>query len=137
MMASELYSISEHHPVLVFDGVCHLCDRSVQFVLKKDNHAKFRFCTLQFANTQLQFETNVDSVVLLDEGKLYIRSTAILRCMHHLGGIYRLISAMLSVIPTGFADFVYRIIAKNRYRWFGKYDSCMVPDVKWKDRFIG
>jgi predicted DCC family thiol-disulfide oxidoreductase YuxK len=138
MMTKEAFiALSFQYPIIIFDGECHLCDRSVQFVLKRDKIAAFRFCTLQYAKTNNLIQTKTDSVMLMDKNILYMKSKAGLKILNYLGGVYRLISFLLSVIPTTLADVVYDFIAKNRYKWFGKYDVCIIPEKRWKDRFIG
>ena len=137
MTKDVLIALSFQYPIVIFDGECHLCDRSVQFVLKKDKNTVFRFCTLQYAKANNLILTETDSVILMDKNILYMKSKAGLKILNYLGGLYRLISYLLSVIPTNLADVVYDFIAKNRYKWFGKYDECMIPQKGWKDRFIG
>lgn len=138
MMTKEaLILLSFQYPIIIFDGECHLCDRSVQFILKRDKNAVFRFCTLQYAKANNLFPTETDSVILMDKNTNYIKSNAALKILNYLGGLYRFMSIILSVIPSNIADFVYDFIAKNRYKWFGKYNECMIPQKGWKDRFIG
>lgn len=137
MMTKEaLIALSFQYPIIIFDGECHLCDRSVQFVLKRDTNAAFRFCTLQHAKANNLILTETDSVILLDKNILYMKSKAGLKILNYLGGFFRLISYLLSVIPTNLADVLYDFIAKNRYKWFGKYDVCIIPEKGWRDRFI-
>ena len=135
-MSSNLLHISTTHPVIIFDGECHLCDHSVQFVLLRDKKAIFRFCTLQDAKANNLIPFDTDSVILLDNKMIYIRSKAALKIMSNLGGMYKILSIIAGLIPTRLADFLYNIIAKHRYKWFGKYETCIVPEPKWKDRFI-
>ncbi len=135
-MSAHLYNTSINHPVIIFDGECHLCDQSVQFVLKRDKKAIFRFCTLQYAKANNLIQSEADSVTLLENNIKYIRSKAVIRIMGHLGGLYRILSIIIGIIPTFIADIFYNIIAKYRYKWFGKYDTCIIPEPQWKDRFI-
>jgi predicted DCC family thiol-disulfide oxidoreductase YuxK len=128
--------MNESQPIIFYDGLCGLCDKSVQFVLKHDKKKQFKFATLQsdFAyNTIGKPET--DSFVLLDQGKIYMESTAALRTLKRLGGVWSLAAAFL-VIPTFIRNAVYRFVARNRYKWFGKFDSCKVPDAATRSRFI-
>jgi len=137
MMTNEaLIALSFQHPIIIFDGECHLCDRSVQFIIKRDKKADFRFCTLQNAIKNNLIQTETDSVIMMDKNTIYIKSKAALKILIYLGGMYHIISFVLSVIPTNMADVVYDFIAKNRYKWFGKYDECIIPEKAWKDRFI-
>lgn len=137
MTEDVLIALSFQYPIVIFDGECHLCDRSVQFVLKRDKNAVFRFCTLQYAKANGLIQTVTDSVILIDKNTKYIKSKAGLKILNYLGGFYRLKSYLLSVIPRNLADVIYDFIAKNRYKWFGKYDECMIPQKGWKARFIG
>lgn len=127
--------------VLLFDGVCHLCNSSVQFVLKRDKKNVVHFGALQAdVSKQLIAATGYDGVlpdgvVLIENGKIYFESDAALRVLRHLGGFWGLMS-YLRFIPRFIRQFVYKIIARNRYKWFGKYDTCAIPEKEWKSRFI-
>lgn len=130
----------EPHPIILFDGVCNLCNKSVQFVIKRDKEKKFRFASLQsdFGQTILtQFNLPTDkfnSFILLENDQVYTRSTGALRMLAHLKG-WKWTRA-LNIIPAFIRDGVYKIISKYRYRWFGKKDACMVPGADLQDRFI-
>lgn len=131
----------KHQVVLLFDGVCHLCNSSVQFVLKRDKKGIIHFGALQ-SDTAKRLIEEVgyrdklpDGVVLIEQGKIYFESDAALRVLKHLGGFWAFMST-LRFIPRFIRQFVYTIIARNRYRWFGKYDSCSIPEPRWKSRFI-
>lgn len=127
--------------VLLFDGVCNLCNSSVQFILARDPKAKFRFASLQSDEGQelLQaFEdrpSDLSSVVLIEDGQLYARSDAALRVARQLSGGWPLLYAFI-VLPRALRDAVYNWIARNRYRWFGKRDSCMIPSPELRSRFL-
>ncbi len=127
--------------VLLFDGVCNLCNGFVQFVLKRDKKKIFLFASLQSATGKQLLEkhekpVNELSTVVLIEGKnIYTHSDVGLRIAKELGGIYTLFS-YLAFLPKGFRDKVYNWIAKNRYRWFGKKEVCMLPQPEWKMRFL-
>jgi predicted DCC family thiol-disulfide oxidoreductase YuxK len=130
-----------HQVVLLFDGVCHLCNSSVQFLLKRDKMGIIHFGALQseIAKQLIHhagyFEKLPDGVVLIDHGKIYFESDAALRVLRHIGGFWAFISN-LRFIPRFIRQFVYRIIARNRYKWFGKDDTCSIPEPGWKSRFI-
>ncbi|MES2691727.1 MAG: DCC1-like thiol-disulfide oxidoreductase family protein [Bacteroidota bacterium] len=123
-------------PIIFYDGLCGLCDKSVQFVLKHDKKQLFRFATLQsdYAK-QILGDVKEDSFVLYDNNTLYMRSTAALRTAKHLSGLWPLLYALV-LVPAFIRDGVYRFIAQNRYKWFGKYDSCKIPDAATQSRFI-
>lgn len=129
------------HPILLFDGVCNLCNSSVQFILKRDKQEAFRFASLQSEEGQEvlgQFEDKpeeLSSVVLVEDGQLYARSTAALRVTRWLSGAWPLLYAFI-VLPRPLRDAVYDWIARNRYRWFGKKDQCMIPSPDLKSRFL-
>jgi len=120
--------------ILYFDGECILCNRCIGYLLKRDSRKIFKIGYLKDAQ-KLKLEPNIDSIVLSLDGQLYTYSEAILRSLILLGGIYSA-ARVLSIIPKSIRDFFYRMIARNRYQWFGKYDSCPRPPKDWKDRLI-
>lgn len=128
-------------PVILFDGVCNLCNRSVQYVIKHDPAASFKFASLQ-SNTgqqllrQYNIATNdMYSFVLIKDGKAFTRSTAALKVAKDLKGLIKLLYGFI-IVPKFIRDAVYNIIAKNRYRWFGKRNECMIPTPSLKERFL-
>jgi predicted DCC family thiol-disulfide oxidoreductase YuxK len=127
------------YPVIIFDGVCNLCNKTVQTILKHDSKGIFRFTALQ-NNTAKEIlksfknEKISDSVLLIENGKLFQQSAAALRIARKLK-YYKLLYFLI-VIPAPVRDFFYKLIANNRYRWFGKKDTCMIPEKKWAERFI-
>jgi predicted DCC family thiol-disulfide oxidoreductase YuxK len=129
------------HPVLLFDGVCNLCNASVQWVLLRDHKALFRFAALQSREGQALLQahglagTALDSVVLCTPEKAYTHSDAALEVLRRLGGGWQLL-AVLRFLPAGLRNRVYRWVARNRYRWFGKRESCLLPRPEWKSRFL-
>lgn len=129
-------------PVILFDGVCNLCNSSVLFIIQRDPKAKFRFASLQsdFGKAQmLRFglnHTELDSVLLVKEENLYQKSNAALEIARNLTGGWPLLYAF-KVIPAFLRDWIYNWIARNRYRWFGKKDACMIPTPELKSRFVG
>lgn len=126
--------------VVFFDGYCVLCNRSVQWLLKRDRHKKLKFSSLQGSFAQ---ELNIrppdnnlpDTLILYENGIITQRSEAILRITKHLGFPWNL-ALIFRMIPLTWRNRLYDYIALNRYRWFGKHESCLLPDPAWKDRFI-
>jgi predicted DCC family thiol-disulfide oxidoreductase YuxK len=129
------------HPIILFDGVCNLCAGSVQFIIKRDNNKYFRFTSLQsdFAKIILRpsqlSENNFSSIILWEDGKIYTQSAAALRITKHLSGGWKLLFALI-IIPAFIRNYMYSIIARHRYRWFGKKEKCWIPNDEWKDLFI-
>jgi predicted DCC family thiol-disulfide oxidoreductase YuxK len=128
--------------VIFFDGICNLCNGAVQFTIKRDEKNIFKFAALQsdYAEEELK-EFNIDhnqlgSFVLLEDGKVYQKSTAALRVAKKLNGFWPLLYAFM-VVPRFIRDAVYDFIAKNRYKWFGKQESCWVPTPELKGKFLG
>lgn len=127
--------------IILFDGVCNLCNNSVTFVIKRDKKDRFRFAALQEAAGQeliQKFGINpavTDSIILIENGKAYIKSTAALRVARHLGGLYPLSYAFM-IIPKFIRNWVYDYVARNRYKWYGKKDSCMIPTPELKSKFL-
>lgn len=135
--------ITNHEsPILLFDGVCNLCNASVQWVIRHDPKGIFKFASLQSETGQIllrQFNLPTDAlntVVLVEDGKAYTRSDVPLRILKKLGGIWALLHLYIYV-PKFVRDAVYDFIARNRYRWFGKQESCMLPTPELKARFLG
>ena len=127
------------HPVVLFDGVCNLCNASVTFLIDRDPEATFRFAPLQsdvgralVADCDLEGE---DSIVLVEDGRCYIRSDAALRIAGQMRAPWPLLRA-LRVVPRPLRDFIYRGIAARRYRWFGKEAACRLPTPDLKRRFL-
>lgn len=134
-------NVNMKHPVILFDGVCNFCNYWVQFTLRRNRNQNLRFAPLQGeAAKQLLSQhgissTPLQSVILLDNGKVYTQSSAALRICRHLRGGWKLAYGLI-IIPRFIRDFVYNIIARNRYHWFGKKDTCMVPSPEVRERFL-
>lgn len=132
------------NPVLLYDGVCGLCNRLVQFILKRDLHARFRFASLQsdYAARVLQAHgldpQDLDTVYLVQESgkRLATRSDAVISVLRELGGFWAAVSVALRVFPKSLLDWGYGVVARRRYRIFGKYESCPLPEAKYQDRFL-
>ena len=129
------------HPTVLFDGVCNFCDAYVNFVIDNDRRRYFRFAPLQSdAGARLQRQYGIDpsqleTFVLIERGNAYQRSTAALKIVRRLGGVYPALYAAI-VVPRPLRDFLYDWFARRRYRWFGRKDECMVPTADVKDRFL-
>jgi len=128
--------------IILFDGVCNLCNGSVQFVLKHDVKKRFLFASLQSdaaTNILLQLNQksfkNYDSIILVENEKVFIKSTAALRIAKKLKGLVSLIYVFI-IVPRPLRDLVYDYIAKNRYKWFGKKSKCMIPNKEIANRFL-
>ena len=127
--------------IVLFDGVCNLCNRSIAFIIKRDSNKYFKFSSLQSEQGQLLLEqygipTNtIHTIVLIENNKSYTQSTAALRIARKLNRLWFLLYFFILITPF-IRNPIYRFIAKNRYKWFGKKDSCMIPDATTKDRFI-
>ncbi|MGN8644584.1 thiol-disulfide oxidoreductase DCC family protein [Gracilibacillus sp. HCP3S3_G5_1] len=126
--------------IILFDGICNFCSSSVQFIIKRDPARKFHFASLQSEIGQQlvdrhQVSQDLDSLVLLEKGRVYTKSSAVLRIAKELKGGYRLFAIFL-IIPKPIRDFLYNIFANNRYRWFGKKEQCMIPKPEDKQRFL-
>lgn len=123
--------------IVLFDGECNLCNRIVQFIIRRDPKARFRFGALQWAASKSLLcdpAANV-SVVLIANDRVYRESAAALRICRHLRFPWPLLSTLI-IVPRPIRDAIYRWIAVNRYRWFGKRNECMVPTVELAHRFL-
>lgn len=127
--------------IILFDGVCNLCNGAVNFVIDHDPNAYFRFGALQADEAQPLIErhgledTALDSIVLVEDGQVYRKSTAALRIAKRLTGPWPLLYAFM-IVPRPVRDGVYDWIATNRYDWFGKRDQCRIPTPDLKARFL-
>ncbi len=128
-------------PIIFFDGFCNLCNGAVQFTIERDRKNVFRFSSLQsdYAQENLKSaklnNSEGESMVLLEDGKVYERSTAALRVARRLSGLWPLLYGFI-IIPAFIRDAVYKLVAKNRYKWFGKQESCWVPTPELKEKFL-
>ena len=132
-------------PVLLYDGVCGFCNKSVQLILDHDRRGEMRFAALQSDYGQALVERHpslrgVDSVVFVERARggerVYIRSDAALKVAAYLGGFWKIFLAA-RVLPRRLRDFCYDLFARNRYKLFGKYDTCMLPPPEVRSRFLG
>ena len=129
------------HSIILFDGVCNLCNGAVNFVIKRDPRNVFKFTPLQEKQGVLLLKKHavdarkLDSIVLIENGNVYIKSSAALRIAKKLSGLWPLFFVLL-IIPSFIRDGVYDFIAKNRYKWFGKKEQCMIPTPGMKEKFL-
>jgi predicted DCC family thiol-disulfide oxidoreductase YuxK len=127
--------------IILFDGVCNLCNSAVLFILRHDKEAKFNFASLQstFGQNQLKYfglrSGELNTIVLIKKGRVFTRSSAALEIARGLDGLWPSLY-LFKIIPAFIGDFFYDFVSKNRYRWFGKQDACMVPTPELKGRFI-
>ncbi|MCW5947614.1 MAG: thiol-disulfide oxidoreductase DCC family protein [Fimbriimonadales bacterium] len=123
--------------IVLFDGECNLCNRTVQFIIKRDPKARFRFGALQWAASRslLGDPAPNSTVVLIENDRVYRESAATLRICRHLRFPWPLLSIFIFV-PRPIRDAIYRWIANNRYRWFGKRNECMAPTAELAHRFL-
>ena len=128
-------------PIVLFDGVCNYCNTMINFVIRQDRAKLFRFAPLQSEGGQKLLEqfglpkAGFNSFVLVEEGKAYFRSAAALRVMKHLPW-YWAWTQVFRLVPRTLRDGVYDFIARNRYKWFGKKEQCMIPTPGIKSRFL-
>lgn len=128
-------------PIILFDGICNLCNRSVQFIIKHDKEKVYRFAAFQSkAGQKLLQQYNLPpkqypSFLLIENNKAYTHSTAALKVAKNLSGLVKL-AVVFNIIPAGIRNFVYNFVARNRYQWFGKKESCMIPTQELKARFL-
>jgi len=127
--------------IILFDGVCNLCNGTVNWIIDRDKRGEFKFASLQSDygqhiimryNLQNQY---LDTIVLIENDQAFIKSAAVLRILKRLGGIYSVATIFL-LLPSFLPDFFYNIVARYRYSWFGKRDVCRVPDASLKEKFI-
>lgn len=128
------------HAIVLFDGDCNFCDSSVQFIINHDPAGYYQFASLQSEigeelRRKHQIPEDVDSLVLIEKGEAYVKSEGALRISHHLTGLWKL-AFYLKSVPGPLRDGAYDVIAKNRYKVFGKLDSCMLPPPHIRKRFL-
>ena len=132
---------SELNEVVLFDGVCNFCDASVQFIIRHEKRPELKFASLQSATGRELLKKydllakNIDSVVYISNGRAYTKSSGALRLTKKLKGLYPLLSGFI-IVPPFIRNAVYDYIARNRYKWYGKKDSCMLPSQEIRKRFI-
>ncbi len=131
----------EQYPILLFDGVCNLCNQTVQFIIEQDKKNIFRFAALQseYGQNTLKkhqlFDNQLNSVVLVYKNKTYTHAAAPLEVLRLLGGFWQL-GYIFKLVPSFFSNIVYRWVARNRYKWFGAKESCWLPTAELKSKFL-
>lgn len=132
---------NKNNRIIIFDGLCNLCEYSVQFIIKNDHRAKFNFVAGQSERgKELQllhgFDTIRDgTVILVKDEQIFIKSDAALEIARELDGLWRFLY-IFRFVPKPIRDFLYTVISKNRYQWFGVKNECLLPDDTFKDRFL-
>jgi len=131
----------DRHSIILFDGVCNVCNAAVQFIIKRDKKNHFRFASLQssegrklLAHHELP-SNDFNSFVLIEYDRAYVRSEGALRVAKKLSGLWPLLYGFI-IVPKFLRDSVYNLIAKNRYKWFGKSNVCMIPTPEIKAKFL-
>ncbi len=141
MSDDEPTTVAGDHPVLLFDGVCNLCNWAVQFIIPRDPEGRIRFAALQSETGKALLtghglpSGDLDSAVLIEDGSVYRKADAAIRVLELLGWPYSLASAG-KLVPKSIRFGLYDIVAANRYDVFGKKDRCMIPDEDVSDRFL-
>lgn len=131
----------ETHEILLFDGVCNLCNGAINFVIKHDKKDAFRFASLQSdigreLLTKYKIDSqHIDSVILIEKGKVYTKSSAALRASKDLNAAFPLLYGFM-LVPKFIRNGIYDFIARNRYKWFGKKESCMIPTPELREKFL-
>lgn len=126
--------------IVLFDGECHFCNRSVQFIIKRDPNAYYKFASIK-SDIGQQFRKDygipfhIDSLILIENEQYYVKSSAALRICKNLKGAWKT-GGIFLLIPTPIRNFAYDFIAKNRYKWFGKKEACELPSSEMKKRFL-
>lgn len=137
----EISELPKDKKIILFDGVCNLCDTSIQFVIRQDKNDRYRFISLQSELGQkiiiyLGIPINNDSVILYEPGKAYYyKSDVAFKILKDMGGIRKAL-LVFSILPKPLLDSIYDYVAKNRYKWFGKKESCMIPTPEIKSKFL-
>jgi predicted DCC family thiol-disulfide oxidoreductase YuxK len=129
--------------IVLFDGVCNLCNGTVQFIIRRDPQGRFRFASQQSEAGRellrkhglLEVGGVAQSIVVLEGERVYLESDAALRILYRLGGAWRLAHA-LWIVPRPLRDWIYRLVARNRYRLFGRREQCMIPTPELRQRFL-
>ncbi|HLR66945.1 MAG TPA: thiol-disulfide oxidoreductase DCC family protein [Virgibacillus sp.] len=126
--------------VLLFDGDCNFCDKSVQFILKRDAKKHFKFASLQSEagedlREKFHVPANIDSLLLIENRRFYTKSSAALQVCKHLTGLWKMLYIGI-LIPKPIRDAVYNVVANNRYTWFGKKNSCRLPTPGEREQFL-
>lgn len=131
----------QNQSIILFDGVCNLCNSAVNFVIKRDNNNRIQFAPLQSETARVLLKdsainsSELRSFVFIDKGVLYTESTAALKVCRYLSALWPLCYGLM-VVPSFIRDGFYRWVGKNRYKWFGKKDECMIPTPELRAKFL-
>lgn len=137
----EIHNLPRDKKIILFDGVCNYCNEKVNFIIKNDKKDVFRFVAIQSETGKkiiiyLGIDSALDSIILYEPGYAYfIKSEAVFRIIKHLSSSVKLL-LLFNFIPTSVKNIFYDIIAKNRYKWFGKMEICMLPSEDLKSKFL-
>ena len=136
----EISQLPKDKKIILFDGVCNLCDSSVQFVIKHDKKDVFRFVPLQSELGQKIINhigaSTIDSTILYEPGKAYyLKSDVAFKILKEIGGFYKVL-LVFSILPKSIRDHIYDYVAKNRYKWFGRKESCLIPTTELQSKFL-
>jgi predicted DCC family thiol-disulfide oxidoreductase YuxK len=140
-MESSSGILNQAHPLVLFDGVCNLCDASVRFIIQRDPKKKFRFASLQSPLGQKILEEihlpsgELHTMVLVEDSRCFLKSSAALHVSKKMKGLWPLLFAFI-IVPPFIRNRVYDWVARNRYHWFGKKEECLIPSPDLKDRFL-
>lgn len=130
---------STSNSIVLFDGVCGLCNGFINFLIKRDRNLNLRFAPLQGETAKqyvdAEFISTPGTVVLVEDGQIYTKSEAILRILLRVGGVWKF-AFFLFIIPSFLRNIVYDFIAKHRYKWFGKYETCRLPTAEERKHFL-
>ncbi len=137
-----MQELPKYKKIIIFDGICNLCNGAVQFIIKHDKKDAFRFVALQsdlgkeICNYIGVDQNKIDSIILYNPGvAYYYKSSAVLEISNYLGGFYSLLS-IFKILPEKLRNYIYDYVAKNRYKWYGKKESCMIPTPELKSKFL-
>ncbi len=137
-----MIDLQKNNKIILFDGVCNLCNNAVTKVIKKDKKNTFIFAALQSKSgnkiiSKLGIDTTkIDSIILYETGNSYdVKSTAVIKIVSDFGGFWSF-TKLLLIFPESFRNLIYDFIAKNRYKWFGKKEICMIPTKELKAKFL-
>ncbi len=132
---------NDKHAIVLFDGVCNFCNDRINFIIRHDKKDYFRFTALQSDIGKKILEgnkialPNLDTFILVENSKTHNRTSAALRIVKHLNGLWPMLFVLI-VVPPFIRDIVYKVIAKNRYKWWGKKESCMIPTAEIRAKFL-
>ncbi|WP_213523078.1 thiol-disulfide oxidoreductase DCC family protein [Nonlabens sp.] len=133
--------MKEHQDIVLFDGVCNLCNAAILFIIKRDKNNRFKFAPLEsgvgkelLSKHQID-ASKIDSIVLVSGNSAFAKARAALRISKHLTGLWPLLYSLI-IIPSFISNAVYDLIARNRYNWFGKKENCMIPTPELKSKFL-